>query len=91
MQKIAVKLSSAEALEEALNKYCSTKVRQRLLDFVNSYKPKERKAYRKPLIDFLNQVSDSSMDWEKSPEKIQSELINYRDNLLSEIDRSTAY
>lgn len=91
MQKIAVKLSSAEALEEALNKYCSTKVRQRLLDFVNSYKPKERKAYRKPLIDFLNQVSDSSMDWEKSPEKIQSELMNYRDNLLSEVDRSTAY
>lgn len=91
MQKIAVKLSSAEAFDEALNKYCSTKVRTRLLDFVNSYKPKERKAYRKPLIDFLNQVSDSSKDWEKSPEKIQSELMNYRDNLLSEVDRSTAY
>jgi hypothetical protein len=39
----------------------------------------------------LNQVSDSSKDWEKSPEKIQSELMNYRDNLLSEVDRSTAY
>ncbi|MDQ9037973.1 hypothetical protein RFH07_15375 [Acinetobacter seifertii] len=91
IQKIAVKLSSAEALDEALNKYCSTKVRQRLLDFVNSYKPKERKAYRKPLIDFLNQVSDSSKNWEKSPEKIQSKLMNYRDNLLSEVDRSTAY
>ena len=91
MQKIAVKLSSAEALDEALNKYCSIKVRHRLLDFVNSYKHKERKAYRKPIIDFLNQVSDSSKDWEKSPEKIQSELMNYRDNLLSEVDRSTAY
>lgn len=91
IQKIAVNLSSEEAFNEALNKYCSTKVRKRLLDLVNSYKPKERKSYRKPLIDFLNQISDSSKKWEESPEKIQSELMNYRDNLLSKFDRSTAY
>ena len=91
IQKISVKLSSEDALNEALDKYCSAKVRERLIDFVNSYKPKERKAYRKPLTDFLNQVSDSSKEWEKSPEKIQSELMNYRDNLLSKSPRSTAY
>lgn len=91
IQRIAVKLSSEEALNEALDKYCSAKVRERLLDFVNSYKPKERKSYRKPLTVFLNQVSDESKEWEKSPKKIQSELMNYRDNLLSKVDRSTAY
>lgn len=91
MQKIAIKLSSEEALNEALGKYCSNNVSRRLLDYVNSYKPKERKSYRKPLSDFLNQVSDTSKQWEKSPKIIQSELINYRDNLLNELDRSTAY
>lgn len=91
IQKIAVKLSSEEALNESLDKYCSTQVSKRLLNFVNSYKPRERKSYRKPLTDFLNQISDESKEWEKNPKKIQSELINYRDNLLSIVDRSTAY
>lgn len=91
IQKIAVKLSSEEALNEALDKYCSTQVSKRLLDFVNSYKLKERKSYRKPLTDFLNQFSDRTKEWEKNPKKIQSELINYRDNLLTIVDRSTAY
>lgn len=91
MQKIATKLSSEESLNEALRKYCSNNVSRRLLDYVNSYKPKERKSYRKPLCDFLNQVCDTSKQWEKSPKIIQRELINYRDNLLDELDRSTAY
>lgn len=91
MQKIAVKPSSEDAFNDALNKFCSTGVKERLLDYVNSYKAKERKAYRKPLTDFLNQISDSSKQWEKNAKLIQAELMNYRDNLLGEFDRSTAY
>lgn len=90
-QQIATRISSQEALENTLEEHCSHEVRKRLIDFVNSYKPRARKSHRKPWTDFLNQLTDSTKNWEKHPEMIQSMLINYRDNMLKDLNRTTVY
>jgi len=90
-QQIATRISSQEALENTLEQHCSHEIKKRLIDFVNSYKPRARKSHRKPWIDFLNQLTDDTRNWEKHPEMIQSMLINYRDNMLKDLNRGTVY
>lgn len=89
--KFKKKQSSEEVFSNLLEKECSKDISSRLNDYVNSYKEEFRKSYRKPLIDFISEISKESKTWEKEPERIQAALINYRDNLLKELNRNTVY
>lgn len=91
LDKIAIKISAQELFDNALSSYCPPAIAKRLAEHVNSFKAKERKSHRKPLIEFLNQVSASHSKWYEHPITIQSELLKYRGNLLDKLNRNTAY
>ncbi|PCI52371.1 MAG: hypothetical protein COB45_13240 [Gammaproteobacteria bacterium] len=87
---ISVK-TAKEVFDDTLNTCCSENIAKRITEHVNSFKERDRKSHRKPIVDFLNQISEVEKEWYKHPTFIQGELLKFRDNLLEHIDRGTAY
>ena len=83
--------TAKEVFEDTLNTCCSENIAKRITEHVNSFKKRGRKSHRKPIVDFLNQISAVEKEWYKHPIFIQGELLKFRDNLLEHIDRGTAY
>lgn len=81
--------SADENFNKILNSTCTPEIANRLKEHVNSFKHK--KHHRGPLIQFLEQISSTNIEWYKHPRIIQGELIKYRGNLLDEYQRNTAY
>lgn len=81
--------SADENFKRILNSTCTPEIANRLKEHVNSFKHK--KHHRGPLIQFLEQISSSNIEWYKHPRIIQGELLKYRGNLLDEYQRNTAY
>ncbi|WP_171062235.1 hypothetical protein [Acinetobacter sp. WC-323] len=75
--------------KKILNSTCTPEIANRLKEHVNSFKHK--KHHRGPLIQFLEQISSTNIEWYKHPRIIQGELLKYRGNLLDEYQRNTAY
>lgn len=78
-----------ENFKKILNSTCTPEIANRLKEHVNSFKHK--KHHRGPLIQFLEQISSTNIEWYKHPRIIQGELLKYRGNLLDEYQRNTAY
>lgn len=91
IDKMAIKLSAQELFDNTLSTCCPPEIAKRLNEHVKSFKAKEHKSHRGPLVDFLNQVSKSHHEWYKHPKIIQGELLKFRGNLLNTLNRSTAY
>ena len=81
--------SADENFQKILNSTCTPEIANRLKEHVNSFKHK--KHHRGPLIQFLEQISSTNIEWYKHPRIIQGELLKYRGNLLDEYQRNTAY
>nr|WP_286990099.1 hypothetical protein [Acinetobacter sp.] len=81
--------SADENFKKILNSTCTPEIANRLKEHVNSFKYK--KHHRAPLIQFLEQISSTNIEWYKHPRIIQGELLKYRGNLLDEYHRNTAY
>ena len=81
--------SADENFKKILNSTCTPEIANRLKEHVNSFKHK--KHHRGPLIQFLEQISSTNIEWYKHPRIIQGELLKYRGNLLDEYQRNTAY
>ena len=81
--------SADENFKRILNSTCTPEIANRLKEHVNSFKHK--KNHRGPLIQFLEQISSTNIEWYKHPRIIQGELLKYRGNLLDEYQRNTAY
>ncbi|WP_228138143.1 hypothetical protein [Acinetobacter pittii] len=81
--------SADENFNKILNSTCTPEIANRLKEHVNSFKHK--KHHREPLIQFLEQISSTNIEWYKHPRIIQGELLKYRGNLLDEYQRNTAY
>ena len=81
--------SADENFQKILNSTCTPEIANRLKEHVNSFKYK--KHHRAPLIQFLEQISSTNIEWYKHPRIIQGELLKYRGNLLDEYHRNTAY
>ena len=78
-----------ENFNKILNSTCTPEIANRLKEHVNSFKYK--KHHRGPLIQFLEQISSTNIEWYKHPRIIQGELLKYRGNLLDKYQRNTAY
>mgnify|MGYP000294804564 CR=1 FL=1 len=87
---ISVK-TAKDIFNDTLKNCCSDNIAKRITEHVNSFKERDRKSHRKPIVDFLNQISEVEKEWYKHPTFIQGELLKYRDNLLAHLDRGSAY
>ncbi|MDM1321874.1 hypothetical protein [Acinetobacter indicus] len=81
--------SADEKFTKILNSTCTPEIANRLKEHVNSFK--HNKHHRGPLIQFLEQISATNIEWYKHPRIIQGELLKYRGNLLDKYQRNTAY
>lgn len=81
--------SADEKFTKILNSTCTPEIANRLKEHVNSFK--HNKHHRGPLIQFLEQISSTNIEWYKHPRIIQGELLKYRGNLLDKYQRNTAY
>lgn len=81
--------SADEKFKKILNSTCTPEIANRLKEHVNSFK--HNKHHRGPLIQFLEQISSTNIEWYKHPRIIQGELLKYRGNLLDKYQRNTAY
>lgn len=81
--------SADEKFTKILNSTCTPEIANRLKEHVNSFK--HNKYHRGPLIQFLEQISSTNIEWYKHPRIIQGELLKYRGNLLDKYQRNTAY
>lgn len=72
--------SADEKFTKILNSTCTPEIANRLKEHVNSFK--HNKHHRGPLIQFLEQISSTNIEWYKHPRIIQGELLKYRGNLL---------
>ena len=81
--------SADEKFTKIPNSTCTPEIANRLKEHVNSFK--HNKHHRGPLIQFLEQVSSTNIEWYKHPKIIQGELLKYRGNLLDKYQRNTAY
>lgn len=91
IEKISIKPSALELFNSTLKSCCPIKIVNRLNEHVNSFKKRERKSHRKPIVVFLNQVSATHSKWYEHPKIIQGELLKYRGSLLDGLNRRTAY
>ncbi|SDK26298.1 hypothetical protein SAMN04488540_12330 [Ferrimonas sediminum] len=91
LEKIATKPSGQKLFNNTLRSCCSLKIAKRLAEHVNSFKARERKSHRKPLVEFLNQISAIHSKWYEHPRIIQGELLKYRGSLLNRLTRNSAY
>ncbi|MCW4629446.1 hypothetical protein [Marinomonas rhodophyticola] len=82
-------LSSDEIFYDTLSRTCSTEIAQRLKEHV--YQFKYVKLHRRPLNIFLNFISAEHPRWYENPIIIEESLRKFRNNLLKNLSRQTAY
>jgi len=90
LSKIRPKKRSAdEEFYDTLSRTCSTKIAKRLKEHVYNFKTV--KHYRSPLNDFLNFIFAEHPRWYEHPKVIEGSLLRFRNNLLDNVSRNTAY
>ncbi|WP_290576518.1 hypothetical protein [Ketobacter sp.] len=89
ISKFRVKSPADDMFQKTLDSTCPPKISKRLKEHVNSFK--NAKHHRAPLIQFLIQISAVSPIWHEQPRVIQGELLKFRNGLLKNKHRNTAY
>ncbi len=90
LRKIKPKKRSAdEEFYDTLSITCPTEIADRLKEHVYNFKI--IKHHRSPLNDFLNFVYTENQKWYEHSKTIEGSLIKFRNNLLTDLSRNTAY
>jgi hypothetical protein len=82
-------LCADEVFDNTLSRTCSTAIAKRLKEHVYTFK--HVKHHRNPLTKFLNFVHAEHPRWYEHPKVIEGALLKFRNALLSELARNTAY
>lgn len=89
LNKLKAKLSADQIFDAILLKCCTPNIAKRLKEHVNS--KKNSKHHRGPLVEILPQLHATSTNWHENPKIINNELSIFRDDLLNNYQRSSAY
>ncbi|WP_421866614.1 hypothetical protein [Motiliproteus sp.] len=82
-------LSADEEFDNTLSRACSEAIAKRLKEHVYNFKIV--KHHRNPLTNFLNFAHAEHPRWYEHPKVIEGTLLKFRNNLLSEVSRNSAY